>query len=48
MDSVSPPEIVAAVVFALAVLHTFSTKLFANLAHREGKHAGLWHTLAEV
>ncbi len=48
MDSVSPPEIVAAVVFALAVLHTFSTKLFANLAHREGKHAGLWHMLAEV
>jgi len=48
MDSVSPPEIVAAIVFALAVLHTFSTKLFANLAHREGKHAGLWHMLAEV
>jgi len=48
MDSVSTPEIVAAAVFALAVLHTFSTKLFANLAHREGKHAGLWHMLAEV
>jgi len=48
MESVSPPEIVAAVIFALAILHTFSTKIFANLAHRDSGHAGLWHLLAEV
>jgi len=48
MESVSPSEIVAAIVFALAVLHTFSTKLFANLAHRESGHSGLFHLLAEV
>ena len=48
MESVSRPEIVAAVVFALAVLHTFSTKFFANLAHGSQRHAGLWHMLAEV
>ena len=46
--SIAPPEIVAAIVFALAVLHTFSTKLFARLAHVQPAHAGLWHLLAEV
>src|SRR5574343_1842679 len=46
--SISTPEIVAAVVFALAVLHTFSTKVFAHLAHSQPRHAGLWHLLAEV
>lgn len=44
----TPPEIVAAVVFGLAVLHTFSTKLFARLAHAQPRHAGLWHLLGEV
>lgn len=48
MDPVSTPEIVAAAVFALAVLHTFSTKIFANLAHADSRHAGLWHLMAEV
>ena len=47
-SSISPPEIVAAVVFGLAVLHTFSTGLFARLAHLQPRHAGLWHLLAEV
>ncbi|WP_374277977.1 putative Na+/H+ antiporter [Azonexus sp.] len=42
------PEIVAAVIFAIAVLHTFSTKFFAHLAHIQPRHAGLWHLLAEV
>ena len=32
-EAISTPEIVAAIVFALAVLHTFSTKWFARLAH---------------
>ena len=44
----STPEIIAAVIFALAVLHTFSTKFFAHLAHVQPRHAGLWHLLAEV
>jgi len=42
------PEIVATVIFALAILHTFSTKFFAHLAHVNPRHAGLWHLLAEV
>ena len=42
------PEIVAAVVFGIAVVHTFSTKFFAHLAHVQPRHAGLWHLLAEV
>ena len=42
------PELVAAVCFGLAVLHTFSTGLFARLAHSQPRHAGLWHLLGEV
>lgn len=45
---VGAPEIVATVIFAIAVLHTFSTKFFAHLAHVNPRHAGLWHLLAEV
>ena len=48
LSAVSTPELVAAIVFALAVLHTFSTKLFAHLAHTQPRHAGLWHLLGEV
>ena len=44
----STPEIVAAIIFGIAVLHTFSTKFFAHLAHVQPRHAGLWHLLAEV
>jgi hypothetical protein len=42
------PELVATVIFAIAVVHTFSTKFFAHLAHLQPRHAGLWHLLAEV
>lgn len=38
----------AAALFAIAILHTFSTKLFAHLAHIQPRHAGLWHLLGEV
>ncbi|MFZ4528895.1 MAG: putative Na+/H+ antiporter [Undibacterium curvum] len=38
----------AAGIFALAVLHTFSTKYFLHLAHQSKHHAGLWHLLGEV
>ena len=44
----STPEIIAAIVFAVAVVHTFSTKFFAHLAHIQPRHAGLWHLLGEV
>lgn len=42
------PEIIAAAIFFIAVLHTFSTKIFAHLAHVQPRHAGLWHLLGEV
>jgi hypothetical protein len=38
----------AAGIFALAVIHTFSTKYFEHLAHTRPRHAGLWHLLGEV
>ncbi|MDR2187551.1 MAG: putative Na+/H+ antiporter [Azonexus sp.] len=41
-------ELAATVIFALALVHTFSTRLFARLAHLQPRHAGLWHLLAEV
>jgi hypothetical protein len=41
-------EVVAAVLFAVAVLHTFSTTFFERLSHRFPSHHGLFHLLAEV
>lgn len=41
-------QIVGAVLFALALVHTFSTKFFERLAHARPRHAGLWHLLGEV
>jgi hypothetical protein len=41
-------QILGALLFALAVLHTFSTKFFERLAHTQPRHAGLWHLLGEV
>lgn len=41
-------EYIAAGLFALAVLHTFSTKAFERLAHRQPAHAGFWHLMGEV
>jgi len=39
---------VAGVIFAVALLHTFSTKFFERMAHRRPDHAGIWHLLGEV
>ena len=39
---------IAAGLFGLAVLHTFSTKYFEHLARTRPRHAGLWHLLGEV
>ncbi|MEY2690035.1 MAG: hypothetical protein RL375_4235 [Pseudomonadota bacterium] len=41
-------DLIATVIFALALLHTFSVKLFQQLAHRHERHAGLLHLLGEV
>ena len=39
---------IAAVIFGLAIVHTFSTKFFEHLAHERPQHAGVWHLLGEV
>ena len=39
---------VAALIFGLAVVHTFSTKFFERMAHERPEHAGLWHLAGEV
>jgi hypothetical protein len=41
-------QVTATVLFAVAILHTFSVPVFARLAHKNGPHAGLWHFMAEV
>lgn len=46
--SPSAAQLIATAIFAIAVLHTFSTRLFEHLAHIQPRHAGLWHLLGEV
>ena len=41
-------NIVSSVIFALAIIHTFSTAFFEGLAHKQHNHAGVWHLLGEV
>lgn len=41
-------EIIATILFATAIIHTFSVPVFARLANKGGSHAGLWHMLSEV
>ncbi len=41
-------ELAGASLFALAVLHTFSTRYFQHLAHTRTAHSGVWHLLGEV
>jgi hypothetical protein len=41
-------QLVGAVLFGLALLHTFAAKGFEVLAHRHPRHAGLFHLLGEV
>lgn len=47
-DKLPLMQLAAALVFALALAHTFATKLFEHLAHRHPRHAGLLHLLGEV
>ena len=48
--SVTPTfiDFVAATLFAIAIVHTFSTKYFEHLAATRPRHAGLFHLLGEV
>lgn len=46
--TIGPLELTGAALFALAVLHTFSTRYFEHLAHTRTAHAGVWHLLGEV
>jgi predicted cation transporter len=41
-------QTIGAALFAIALLHTFSTKFFERMAHRRPDHAGIWHLLGEV
>ena len=41
-------QLIGAGLFAVAILHTFSTKFFEHLAHARPAHAGIWHLLGEV
>ena len=50
MSALDTPTLqwLAAGIFALALVHSFSTRHFEQLAHRQPRHAGLWHLLGEV
>lgn len=48
MDNVTTINIIGTLLFAIAILHTFSTKYFEQLAHNNKKFSGLLHLLAEV
>ena len=39
---------VAAIIFGIALIHTFSTKFFEGLANRHPAHEGIFHLLGEV
>jgi hypothetical protein len=41
-------DLAAAIIFLLALLHTFAAKAFERLAHRTPRHAGLFHLLGEI
>jgi hypothetical protein len=41
-------QIIAAIIFALAIIHIFSVKYFEHLAQRSEKHSGLFHLLGEI
>jgi putative Na+/H+ antiporter len=41
-------DLVGAAIFAIAIIHTFSTKYFERLAQSKPAHAGVFHLLGEV
>jgi hypothetical protein len=50
MNSTQDPavQVTAAIIFALALGHSFAAKQFERLAQRYPKHAGLFHLAGEV
>ena len=45
---IQPIDAIAAALFAAALIHTFTTRVFERLARRHPRHAGLFHLLGEV
>ena len=41
-------DLLAVIVFGLALVHTFAAPVFERRARRSQRHAGLWHLLGEV
>jgi len=41
-------QYLAAAIFGVALIHTFSTKIFEGLAHKYPSHEGIFHLLGEV
>jgi len=41
-------HLIAAVIFGLALIHTFAAKSFERIADRNPRHAGLFHLLGEI
>lgn len=48
MPSPTHVQLIGAILFVIAIIHTFSTKFFERLAHAKPSHSGLWHLLGEV
>ena len=48
MVSPSTIELIATLIFGLALVHTFTASQFQHLAHTHPRHAGLFHLLGEV
>lgn len=41
-------NVVAAIIFGIALIHTFAAKSFERLAHKSKNHSGLFHLLGEI
>jgi hypothetical protein len=41
-------QVLAACLFAVALVHTFTARQFERLSHRTARHAGLFHLLGEI
>lgn len=48
MEQPSLIEVIATVIFGLALIHTFAASQFQHLAHTHPRHSGLFHLLGEV
>lgn len=46
--SPQPIDLLAAALFAVALVHTFAARQFERLSHRFPRHAGVFHLLGEV